>query len=676
MVFADRLPLYVFRASVFVDWWLFAGAMDTKTCKRPTFIESEEMENITLQSMLNEFSQKNSFTEKDSLRFEKFVSHSLLANEYYDSYDHEQVSTGDCVGIDAVAISINDVLVYSEIAAKNHTVGQFEVCFNFIQAKTSPSLDLGDYLKFLQTISVFFSGTENQQPEELKEAFRIKTHIYEKASRFRSYPNLLINYVYTGRGVIEDPTFKNQIDAFVASIRQMPYLFSTVISNLVGANDLADRYKEALNRITKHLIFQRHVALPKLSSATAAYLGVAKCLDYIETLKNHDGQINKGSFYDNVRDYLGATNPVNADIENTIKSESQRNLFSVLNNGVTLVAKKVVPSGDRFEISGFQVVNGCQTSHVLFNNRKYVTDDMYITVKLIETDDVDLSSSVIKATNSQSLVMKEAFATIKPYHKRLEDFFNAMNAVGHRFYYERRPHQFDDNDDISSSEIVSAPLLIKSFVSVVIEEPHKVHFYYGQILRDYNNEKNTLLFEENHHPGLYFISHLIAVRSREFAVRHKLGLWSYHIALLIKKRIGIKLNISDKLTDAKVLEMISKIEKGFPSAANDVISLVSDTKFNKNDVMLPEVTKSLLDQYSKRFLQTNSASPVVETANLIKLKNGSYFVRKLRVIDGGIGFSYGSNKYLLPCHENFVLQNDLETAKIFVTDGRIISISN
>lgn len=581
--------------------------------------------------------------------------------------------------------------MYSEHAAKNHTIGQFDVCFNFIQTKTSSSLDLGDYLKFLQAVYIFFTGKEDQQPEELKEAFRIKALIYEKASRFRSYPMLEMSYVYTGRGVIEDAEFNHQVDGLVNSIRNSPYLFSTVNNNLLGANALADRYKETLNRTTKHLFFQRHVALPKLSSATAAYLGVAKCLDYIDTLKNQDGQINKGAFYDNVRDYLGAANTVNADIEETIKSESQRNLFSVLNNGVTLVAKKVIPSGDKFEISGFQVVNGCQTSHVLFNNRKYVTDDMYITVKLIETDDVDLSSSVIKATNSQSLVMKEAFATIKPYHKRLEDFFKAMSAHGHCFYYERRPHQFDDDDSILNSQIVSAPLLIKSFVSVVIEEPHKVHFYYGQILQDYNNEKNTLVFEENHHPGLYFISHLIASKSKEVALKNKLGPWTYHIALLIKKRLGIKLNINDKLTDSTVLKMISEIEQGFVSAANDAVHIVSNIGLRKNDNMLPEKTQALLSLYSETYLKKNEAvrskstaalsvqnnrtPPLKGKANPSTLNNGNYLVRNLKGNNGSISFSYGANKYNLPHCSSIFLENDLERANITVANGEIAKIS-
>lgn len=637
---------------------------------------SARMNNITLSSMLNEFSTKNSLTDKDTLCFEKFASYSLLANDYYDSFDQDLVGTGNCVGVDAVAIAISDVLVYTQEAAKSLTTGQFDACFNFIQAKTSSNLDLGDYLKFLQTVSVFFSGGENDQPDELKNAYRIKAHIYSKAAKFRALPILNLRYVYTGEGRSVNSTIQTQINALVESIRAQPYTFSEVTSTLVGATELANLYKESLNRTTKHLMFQRHVALPKLASATAAYLGVAKCVDYIEILKNQHGAMNKGVFYDNVRDYLGAKNPVNADIEKTIRSTSQRNLFSVLNNGVTLVAKKVVPSGDTFEISGFQVVNGCQTSHVLFNNRKAVTDDMYLTVKLIETDDVDLSSSVIKATNSQSVVMKEAFATIKPYHKQLEDFFKAMNAKGHRFFYERRPHQYDDDESILNGEIVSAPLLIKSFVSVVIEEPHKVHFYYGQILRDYNNESNTLLFDENHHPGLYFVSHLLASKAKEAAARGKVASWSYHVALLIKKILGVRLDISDKITDERISKMIEDIQSRVSAAANQAVNLVKNMNFGRDENMIPDNTKMLLaklaEEKAKTYIELGTASSTKSGA----LADGVYRVKNLDLRDGLVAFGYGPNAYSLKGAEGLPKELNRAICQVNIKNGDVVKVDD
>lgn len=140
--------------------------------------------------MLREFSNKNSLGNSESLNFEKFATHSILANDYHDSFDIESVGTGDCVGVDAVAIAISDILVYSPEAARSLTAGQFEASFSFIQAKTSSSLDLGDYLKFLQTVFVFFTEDLEKQPTELKNAFLIKEHIYSKAAKFRSPPEI------------------------------------------------------------------------------------------------------------------------------------------------------------------------------------------------------------------------------------------------------------------------------------------------------------------------------------------------------------------------------------------------------------------------------------------------------------------------------------------------------
>ena len=634
--------------------------------------------------MLREFSNKNSLGNSESLNFEKFATHSILANDYHDSFDIESVGTGDCVGVDAVAIAISDILVYSPEAARSLTAGQFEASFSFIQAKTSSSLDLGDYLKFLQTVFLFFTEDLEKQPTELKNAFLIKEHIYSKAAKFRSPPELRLYYVYTGEGDT-NKLLDTQISALVTQIRSLPYRFSNVSSRTIGATDLGSLYKESLNRTTKSLMFQRHVALPKLESASAAYLGVSSCLDYIELLKNHEGGINKGLFYDNVRDFLGSENSVNKDIEGTIKNPAQRNLFSVLNNGVTLVARKVVPSGDRFEISGFQVVNGCQTSHVLFNNRNHVTPDMYLTVKLIETDDVDLSSSVIKATNSQSIVLREAFATIKPYHGRLEDFFRAMNEHGHRFFYERRPHQYDDDDAVTRNEVVSAPLLIKSFVSVVLEQPHKVHFYYGQILRDYNSESTTLVFDEDHHPGLYFVSHVIAAKCKEVATRNKCSRLSYHLALLIKKELGINLNTNDKISDGTILALLEKINANFDAAANKALLSLAEVSFEINDHMIPEKTAALLDIFKQRKQQeyraratgiTAGQKPplVAPTADAPKLADGNYRVKDLTLSVDTVLFKYGPNKFALPHAVKISAGIPAESAQIDIRKGTVVSI--
>jgi len=204
--------------------------------------------------MLTEFSKKNSFTGEESLIFEKLANYCLLANDYYDSYNIENMCIGDCIGIDTVAISINGVLIYSEKEAIKYCNGQFDCKFIFIQTKTSSKLDLGDYLKFLNTIFIFFKYDIEKQPDELKKAFKIKSYIYEKTTKFRLHPVLEINYVYTGSGNIEDKNFKNQVDSILNGIKNIPYAFSDVNNILIGDLELSAKYKETLNR-TKKLYF-------------------------------------------------------------------------------------------------------------------------------------------------------------------------------------------------------------------------------------------------------------------------------------------------------------------------------------------------------------------------------------------------------------------------------------
>jgi len=310
---------------------------------------------------------------------------------------------------------------------------------------------------------------------------------------------------------------------------------------------------------------------------------------------------------------------------------------------------------------------------------------MYLTVKLIETDDVDLSSSVIKATNSQSIVMREAFATIKPYHRKLEDFFRAMNEHGHRFFYERRPHQYDDDDAVTRSEVVSAPLLIKSFVSVVLEQPHKVHFYYGQILRDYNSESTTLVFDEGHHPGLYFVSHVIAAKCKDFAIKNKCGRLSYHLALLVKKELGVTLNTSEKMSDGAVLRLLEKINSDFDSAASGAFSCLAEVEFDINDHMIPEKTTALLAVFKERKVQSyrakagvsaleNQISPPAPESISRKLLDGSYRVTDLNFMSDAVAFQYGKNKYVLPHTLKSSESATAKNARLEISKGSVVTV--
>lgn len=586
------------------------------------------MDNIILKGMLQEFAQRHELTgEQPDRQFEKFANFCLLKTDHYDSFEFEKVGTGNCLGVDGIAIVLNGVIVNELEDAQSFTKQQFTAKFIFCQAKTSTSFDLGDFLKFITTIQVFFGTDKSAVPPELHDAFDIKTLVYERASKLRTLPQVELAYVYAGTFMLGGTQLEKHIDAEVTKLRQMPYLFSEVTRHIHDGDSVARLYRETQNDIHKDVSFQRHVSLPPMQGAKTAYLGVVRCKDYVSMIQKENGELNRGLFFENVRDFLGDQNPVNEEIAKTVNDPDERDRFAILNNGVTLVARSVTPSGDTFQVSRFQVVNGCQTSHVLFSNRLVLTDDMYITVKLIETADVDLSGKIIATTNSQSQVTKEAFATIRPYHRDLEDFFSAMRSAGFRYFYERRPHQFDNREDVVQADIVSAPSLIKSFVSVVLEEPQKVHYYYGRLLNEYNSNASSELFSSDDYPGLYFASHHLTTKVRtKVSKSSDLREWGFHIALLIKRLVVPELQKGAQIKDKTFLEILKKIDERFEWAFDIAARCILAQRLARNDNRLPEITERLLDALRSvpRSGSSLASTRAQNDVTNLRLRDGNY----------------------------------------------------
>jgi hypothetical protein len=118
-----------------------------------------------------------------------------------------------------------------------------------------------------------------------------------------------------------------------------------------------------------------------MTGVKESYLGYLPVSTYLSLITDENGNLLRGLFYDNVRDFQG-DNPVNKEIEQTLTSQAKE-AFILLNNGVTVVADDLSVTGDSFNLSSFQIVNGCQTSHILFNNRGTISDNVYIPIKLI-----------------------------------------------------------------------------------------------------------------------------------------------------------------------------------------------------------------------------------------------------------------------------------------------------
>lgn len=240
-----------------------------------------------------------------------------------------------------------------------------------------------------------------------------------------------------------------------------------------------------------------------------AYIGLLPFSEFKKIVVD-DNDTLKNVFEDNVRDFQGDVNDVNTVIDKTINGE-QSSLFSLLNNGVTIVASKLSITGDSLTMKDYQIVNGCQTSNVLFNNRNSKNiQSIFIPVKIISTENDDIKNRVTLATNSQTPIKKEQLAALTEFQRGLEQFYSTYPEES-RLYYERRAKQYNSLKTISKLKIITIPIQIKSFSAMFLLNPHMVTSFFGSIVNKLNTSSSQI-FKPDHAHVPYYTSALAYYR--------------------------------------------------------------------------------------------------------------------------------------------------------------------
>jgi len=511
-----------------------------------------------LESYVRDFREKFDLERlRDSVAFEHFASHCVFRNNPRppDDYDFEDITCGDATGVDAIAIFVNERFIESVDALESISDRRISVNFTFVQAKRSSSFDLGDMLKFFSTVERFFTERDPAAIKDLEKWFLLKERIFSLAGRFSENPQLTLFYVTTGNWTREQ-TLVAQIDAAKSRL-QAKKLFSHVNIQMVDGEDLTTMYRSIVTQVSRSITMDKYAIVPKIAGVRQAFIGVLPASEYLCLISGEDNQVLRHLFYDNVRDYQGE-NPVNREITETLVGDpAGAERFVLLNNGVTIVAREVRQTGTEFQIKDFQIVNGCQTSYVLHGNRANLKGTEFLTIKLIETDDLEIANQITKATNRQTKVELEAFASLQPFHKELEAFYSSF-AKENRLYYERRSRQFAHDPSIRRSSVVTVPNQIKAFVSIVLEEPHKIHYYYGQLLDSYSAGKSRRLFADNHALYPYYFSSWLSMTLKPLLEDSGVpGLWRYHVLLVVRCLAGGQFDHS-RITDSKYCEKYCK----------------------------------------------------------------------------------------------------------------------
>jgi AIPR protein len=191
----------------------------------------------------------------------------------------------------------------------------------------------------------------------------------------------------------------------------------------------------------------------------------------------------------------------------------------LMNNGITIIARNVQPTGDDFTIEDYQIVNGCQTSHVLFgvNEKSPIDASVMVPVRLIGTQDEDVIRAIIRSTNWQTEVKDDQFFAVQDFPKALELYFQTFQDT-QKLFYERRSRQYD-RLAVEKTRIITPQNMIRSFAAMFLDEPHRTTRNYAGLAAKVGKE----IFARGHRQEPYYTAAFTLYKLEYFFRTGRLG---------------------------------------------------------------------------------------------------------------------------------------------------------
>lgn len=495
-----------------------------------------------IKSFLNKFSKEFDFeSEKDiTVLFEHFVNYTLIESKTDINFNPEDINIGKygTIGIDGFAILLNKQLIYS-VDELNNFLNETSKCtaeIVFIQSKTSSKFESKEIENFGSAVEDFIS----EKPRFKWSDFALKkidlfNKLIERSSELSlgKPTTCYLYYVSLGRNE-EDQNNIAKIDMIKKRIIS-ENLFNEVIFKLNGATDIQLAYKKIGETISKSFEFPNRTTFPIIANVQEAYIGIIDTQTIIKLMTDSDGNFIENVFYDNVRDFQGVSNKVNKEIQQTIQSK-ENDSFSILNNGITIVAEDVKTQRNNFTIYNYQIINGCQTSNVLFENKEYLDENIKVPIKLIVSKHEELTTKIIRSTNRQTEVKEQDLLAFSDFQKQLEDYYKTF-PINERLYYERRSKQYNKTS-IQRKKIIDKTTQIKAVGSMFFNRPEMATRFFGKLFEEFKDK----LFKENHEKYPYYIASYSIYKLESFfnlkKIDKKYTKIKYHLIMMLRYEVN------------------------------------------------------------------------------------------------------------------------------------------
>lgn len=316
--------------------------------------------------------------------------------------------------------------------------------------------------------------------------------------------------------------------------------FNTIAVTPLGRSELIRLYAELSEKNEAKLQLIDYFGMPAMPGIPQSYVAIVNARRFVEALiEDSEGNLRESVFEENVRSFLGNKNDVNAAIQETLKTPEKKSLFSVLNNGITIVAPELTltPNTKELHLANYQIINGCQTSSTLQENKLLLTESVNVVAKFIESPENDASSDIISATNSQSDIPKEAFFGLRNKAKLVQKYFKAQNAevgIENHVHFERRQGEYK-HAGFQSTRIFDVREVARCYAAMFLDLPHNAARYVATIF----SASGDSLFREEDHESYYYAACLALYKYQALINGRKIGAHNYikarwHVIQLFK----------------------------------------------------------------------------------------------------------------------------------------------
>lgn len=540
-----------------------------------------------VSSHLNNFKEQHSVDLAESKAFEAFVNYAVFQSISVDAIDpNDLVYDGDDPGIDGIMFFINDSFVASKEEVQHEFSGKKRDCdvtVIFTQSKTSESWSK-EHINVFQSAIIDFHSSGPQYPasEYIEERREIFDEILNFVGRINEgKPQTFCYFATTAKKATSREILSAQ-KALTKAVKDTGY-FSNVETHLLNRDSVVDMWRAAEGSVETSVSVLGTAAFPKTKDTGEGYVATVRVNDFIENvLIDSNRRLRQRIFDENVRDFIGKDNEINGEISATILDKNKQSRFGFLNNGITIISPDVRISSFELYMRDFQIVNGCQTSNILFSARGRISDDVTVMLKIIETSNADVINDVVRSTNRQTKIEEQQFLATMDSVKAIEQYFDARGSdQEYRLYFERRKNQFISQGDVKAIRVFDIKEIARCVAAMFLDKPDVASRYPNRL----TGELRADVFSADHQEEIYYVSAFSLYRLKLLLSNNKIdrryGKVRWHVIMAIRYFIcGESIPpLSSRKVDAsckKIEEFISKNDDATISKIRHICESIVD----------------------------------------------------------------------------------------------------